>query len=88
MWILTEGPTEVPSARDSRVFAYAIERDGIKRMALVELSGTVMACEPETLPSPIDDAVRSNGETLLRSVLAARDEPPRRIVVNTTGWTS
>ena len=65
---------------------YLLERDdGERREVFVELSGTVAATSPDTLPSPLDDIVRTRGRRLIEAG-ADRIYPVRRIIVHTQGY--
>jgi hypothetical protein len=80
--MIIEGPTEHPSDRDGRLFRY--RRGAIEESVFVSISGTVMACDPATLPS----RVRAAALTLGRSAVEERlrlGRNPKRITVDSSG---
>lgn len=52
---------------DSERFEYIIERGAVRAGVVVELSGTPMACDANTLPSTLDDAVRTEGRLVVEA---------------------
>ena len=53
---------ELPPLRDVLLLRYLVQReDSERREVFVELSGTVAATSPDTLPSPLDEVVRTPG---------------------------
>lgn len=67
-WKIVGGPFVQPPVADHERFEYIVERGSVRTGVIVELSGSVMACGPESLPSPLGDAVVTRG----RSVIEAR----------------
>lgn len=89
MWTIIEGPEEIPPLKDHHCLRFVIERGEDRRELFVEISGTAAACDPDTLPSPVGDAVRTNGLDAVQRYVeeANRDgtEPPSTIEITTTG---
>lgn len=75
---------ELPPPRDVLLLRYLVKReDGERRAVFVELTGTVAATSPDTLPSPLDEVVRTRGRSVIEAG-ANRIEPVARITVSTT----
>jgi len=85
-WTIASGPEEVAPVADHTRLRYVLRRDGEEREVFVELSGTAWASEPDSLPSPLDDVVRSRGRLEVERHLD-RHEPPSRLIVTTGGVT-
>lgn len=89
MWRIIEGPEPVAPLGDHHRFRFVVERNDARRELFVHISGTVAASDVDTLPSPIDEAVRTNGlDTAQRYVDEINRDgtaPPSAIEVNTTG---
>lgn len=83
-WLIVSGPEVVAPAGDHHRFSYALARGDENRAVVVEISGTAMACDHRSLPSPVDDDVRSHGRSAVERYLD-RVEPPAKIVVSTSG---
>ncbi len=86
-WHVVRGPFPQQKIRDSERFLYIIERAGIRRDGVVELSGTMLASEPETLPSPLDDAVRTWGMSFIEQWPEDK-ELPQELRLSTVGLMS
>jgi hypothetical protein len=74
-WTVVGGPIPQPKVRDSARLLYVIERAGVRRDVIVELSGTLLACDHETLPSPLDDHLRTLGRSLIEQWPGHEDLP-------------
>jgi hypothetical protein len=85
MWKITEGPTLVEPLADHHRYLYVIERGVERRELYTELSGTVAACAPETLPDPLGELVTTHGRAAVERYLID-DEPPAVVRVHTAGW--
>lgn len=64
-WTVVGGPIPQPKIHDSARLLYVIERAGSRRDVIVELSGTLLSCDEETLPSPLDEHLRTLGRSLI-----------------------
>jgi hypothetical protein len=83
-WSILSEAVRQPKVRDGERFLYIIERAGVRRDVIIELSGTLMGCEPEMLPSPLDDYRRTLGAALIEGWPA--DEPlPCEVRLSSTG---
>jgi hypothetical protein len=80
--MIVEGPVELPSDRDGRLFRY--RRGGIEQSVFVSISGTVMACDPSTLPKPVGSAVQTLGRSAVEERLRL-GRNPTRITVDSVG---
>lgn len=85
VWSITGKPEQVSPQGDGRAWLYRVERDDESRAVVVELSGTLLASAPETLPSPLDEATRTRGASELMRLLADRVHPPARLTITTGG---
>jgi hypothetical protein len=83
-WKIVGGPAPQPRLADSERYIYVVERGSVRTGVEVELSGTVMACDVETLPSPVDEAVRTKGAAII-AAHAMDDQLPARIMVDSAG---
>jgi hypothetical protein len=85
MWNVIEGPIPAAPQADHHRYLYVIEREADRRELYVELSGTVAACAPETLPDPVGEMVTTNGRAAVERYLND-EEPPGIVRVHTAGW--
>src|SRR3954452_344008 len=85
-WTIHSGPQLVEPYADHTRYQYVLERGEDTRDVFVEISNTAAAVDPATLPSPIDEAVKSKGETLVARNLHRLD-PPVRIAIHSRRWT-
>ncbi|QEC47850.1 hypothetical protein FSW04_09890 [Baekduia soli] len=83
-WKIVGGPVPQPEAGDHRRVLYIAERGTARVGVVVELSGTVLACAPESLASPLDEAVRTMGRSLIEE-RAHEESLPRVLRVSTAG---
>ena len=83
-WTVVGGPFLQENIRDSQRFMYIIEHAGSRRDVIVELSGTMMGCDPETLASPLGDAVRTRGASFIEQ-WPEGEELPQEIRLSTVG---
>jgi hypothetical protein len=86
VWKIVAGPLEQQSFADSKRLLYIMERSGVRTGVEIEISRTAMACDPDTLPSPVDDAVRTLGASVI-AVHALKPQLPACIKVNTVSVT-
>jgi hypothetical protein len=82
-WEVVGDAEEMPSGADGERWRYILRSDSEERDVIVELSGTVAATEPATLPSPLDEAARTKGRSVVEAG-ATRIEPAARILVHST----
>ena len=88
VWEILSGPQLVAPIADSPSPAILIGSDLAVRELHVEISGTAAACAPDSLPSPIGEAVRTDGRDAVERYLG-EGEPPAIIRISTTGmWPS
>jgi len=88
MWQITGEPHAVePGSFDPARFRFTLRRGDTERRVTVELTGTLMHCAPETLPSPLDRAVETSGAVVLERYLE-QDNPPECLLVHSAGWTT
>ena len=85
-WSIVSGPEEVRPVPDHRRFRHVVARGDVRRDVFVEITGTAWVTDIDTLPSPVNEAVRTLGASELTKVLD-KLEPPARIVVSTTAVT-
>ena len=85
MWNIIEGPIEVAPIADHRRFLCVIEKGEKRQEVYAEISGTAAACNPRTLPSPVDEMVVTEGRAAVERYLAD-DDPPGVIQIHTLGW--
>jgi hypothetical protein len=85
-WSIVSGPEEVRPLADHHRFRCVVARGDVRRDVFVEITGTAWATDINTLPSPVNEAVRTRGASELTKVLD-KVEPPARIVVSTTAVT-
>jgi len=78
------GPFHEAAVGDGERFLYVVERDAVKSGVAVEISGTVMACDFETLPAPIGDAAVTRGRSVVEMFLGEY-RLPRVINVDSSG---
>lgn len=83
-WPVVGGPILQPKVRDSTRLLYVIERAGVRRDIIVELTGTLMACDHETLPSPLDEHLRTLGRSLIEQ-WSEHEDLPRELRLSTVG---
>lgn len=76
-----QGPERLPALTDHHRFKYVVLDDDGVREVVVVVSGTVMACDPEALPSPLGEVVRTKGRVLVERALAMGRELPAEFVV-------
>jgi hypothetical protein len=69
---------------DANGWLWEIEREGLVRRVLVEVTGTAWAVESAALPEETRDAIATEGQSELEKVLRD-DDPPRAIVCGTFG---
>jgi hypothetical protein len=82
-WVLVNGSDEVHPVGDGRRFRYVVEReDGEQRDVFVELTGSAAASHPDTFPSPLDEALRTKGRSVIEGC-AERVEPPAVVWIDT-----
>lgn len=82
MWTITDGPDPGPDeSRDTRGWRWEIERDGVTRRMLVEVTGQA---EMEPVNSDVQQVVVSEGRVAVESILD-RDDPPGRITYTREG---
>ena len=82
-WLLEAEPEQVRPIGDGERWRYVVhDGAGERRDVFVELSGTVAACDPSGLPSPIDEAARTLGRSVIEASVD-RLEPPAVITVTT-----
>lgn len=84
MWDVVRGPELVAPLADHRRLRFTARQAGEVREIFVEISGTAAACNPDTLPFPISEIVRTDGAHAVEHYLAVGD-PPAVISVSTTG---
>ncbi len=77
-----QGPELLPALADHHRFKYTVLDERGAREVHVELSGTVMACEPDALPYPLADAVRTKGRFLVERAIKNGSLMPERFVVD------
>jgi hypothetical protein len=83
-WDLVNGPRRARPVGDGQRWGYVFAGDrGEQCETFVEVSGTAAATDPNTLPSPLDEAVRTRGRSVLENS-PRRSEPPAVIFVSTT----
>src|SRR4051812_38990555 len=85
MWQVVEGPASVAPLADHHRYLYMLQRGKERRELYVELSRTLAACAPETLPSPLGHMVTTRGLLAVERYLSD-DEPPVIVQVHTEGW--
>lgn len=86
-WTVVGGPLPQKKIRDGERFLYIIERAGVRRDVIVELPDTLMACAPDTLPSPLGDAVRTRGASSIEQ-WPDDEELPQLFRLSTVGLPS
>ena len=84
-WQIHGPPEECRPTGANKVLRYLLRRDGEERDVVVEMSLTLCATEPSTLPSPLDELARTDGRSLVERSLHRR-EPPARITAHTRGF--
>jgi hypothetical protein len=72
---ITSGPVRVPSDRDAHLFRLGYRRGEVEREVFVYISGTAMASDPATLPSPIGAFVTTQGQAAVEERLALGHNP-------------
>ena len=88
VWEILSGPELVAPIADHRRLRFLIGSDLAVRELHAQISGTAAACAPDSLPSPIGEAVRTDGRHAVERYLA-EGEPPAIIRISTTGmWPS
>ena len=76
------GPEKLEALADHHRFRFTIlDEEGVSEVD-VEISGTVMACEPDSLPYPLGDTVRTEGRSLVESIVKSGGVMPERFVVD------
>jgi hypothetical protein len=83
-WRIVDGPVEVEPTGDHVRFAFHLSEGAQTLPVFVEISGSANASDPETLPGPVRDAIRTNGRSAVEHRLV-RVVPPTRLVVTTAG---
>lgn len=84
-WEIEGDPQSVaPYAEHSR-YRYMLRRGDEHREVFVEVSNTACGTDPATLPSPLDEVVRTSGRSVIEANLHRLD-PPARVVVNSRDW--
>jgi hypothetical protein len=83
-WQIVGGPVPQPRLADSERYLHIVERGPVRASVEFEFSGTVMACAPELLASPIGDAVRTRGAAIIEAH-ATDAQLPARIKIGTSG---
>ncbi len=84
VWQILSGPELVAPIADHRRLRFVIGSDLAVRELYVEISGTAAACAPDSFPSLIGEAVRTDGRDAVERYLA-QGEPPAIIRISTTG---
>lgn len=81
MWSINNGPAPGPHEnRDARSWRWEIERDGVTRRLLIEVTGPA-----ELDPRPeVQQVIESQGRTAVESVID-RGDPPGRITFTQEG---
>jgi hypothetical protein len=69
---------------DANGWLWEIEREGVAKRVLVEISGTAWATDSRALPEETREAIDTEGLSELRKVLEEQD-PPRVIACGTWG---
>ena len=88
MWEVVEGPERAPSLADHRRLRFTVRQGDEARQIFVEISGTAAACDADSLPYPISEAVRTDGLHAVERYISEHD-PPEVIRVTTSGtWSS
>jgi hypothetical protein len=82
------GPASVAPLADHHRFRFIVLDDDGKSEIYVEISGTAMACEPDALPSPLGEVVRTRGRCLVERAVEAGGELPERFVVGSESVTT
>jgi len=87
-WRIESAEGEVdPGGRDARALLFRIERGVDVRPVTIYIAGTALAVALAglgELPDDVAEAIDTNGRSVVVSVLAI-DEPPRKMMVSTTG---
>jgi hypothetical protein len=83
-WKISSGPQEVEPVADHARLRFDLHRNSEERDVFVEVAGTAWHSEPDSLPSPLDEVVRSRGRSEVERHLE-RPEPPSRLIVTTRG---
>ncbi len=81
---ITDGPIEVASAQDSRVFAFRVQRGDTGKAVFVAISGTLMASAVASLAHPMGSIVATQGRAAVEESLA-HGHDSKRITVSSAG---
>jgi hypothetical protein len=85
-WTIVGGPDEGSwEGKDVAAWRCEIDDGSSSRMLLVEVTGTAMEVDPESLPEEVRAARETQGRSAVENVLD-RDDPPGRITFATDGW--
>lgn len=84
-WEIQGPPQECRPTGANKILRYWLARDGEERDVVVEISLTLCATDPSTLPSPLDELARTEGRSVVERNLHRR-EPPARIIAHTKGF--
>ena len=88
MWQILSGADLVVPLADHRRLRFVVAARPPCARCTSRFSGSAVASDPKTLPSPIGEAVRTDGRDAVERYLA-EGEPPATIRISTTGmWPS
>jgi hypothetical protein len=85
-WEIRDGPAKAAPLADHERLRFQLARGERVRDELIEISGTACS-DPDTLPEEVGEAVRTRGDSVIRSLINT-DDPPPRLVVNTVRTTA
>ena len=81
---ILDGPVELASDRDARLFQYRVTRGNGERNVFVSISGTLMACASETLAIPLNAIMATKGRSAVEDSLRS-GRNAAQITVNAMG---
>jgi hypothetical protein len=88
MWQIISGPEALAPTGDNRRFRFLSRRDTEQRETIVEIVGTACACDANSLPHPINKAVRTKGRDAIQRYIAEGDLPTLIKINTITMWPS
>ena len=83
-WEVVGGPGHIHADIDGQRYEFVVDAGSGPEGVLVDISGTVLACDIETLPREVADAVRTRGQSVIEAH-ASDAKLPRIFSVSTTG---
>jgi hypothetical protein len=82
-WTISSGPEQLAPLADHVRFHYCVALGQEAKDVFVEISGSAMASDPGSLPSPVGEAVATRGRSVLECHLD-RAEPLANIVISSS----